>query len=113
MGIKNLSEDVLLVELPDEEPDIADELKTVNETLSDKSICDVIVDFSGVEVITSSSISNLLIMRSFLSERERRLILCNVAVTTKGIFVVAGLNEAFEFVDDRPTAVAAVQHAHS
>ena len=113
MGIKNLSEDVLLVELPDTEPDIADELKTVNETLSDKLSCDVIVDFSGVEVITSSSISNLLIMRSFLSERERRLILCNVAVTTKGIFVVAGLNEAFEFVDGRPTAVAAVQHAHS
>jgi anti-anti-sigma regulatory factor len=113
MGIQNLSEDILLVELPDTEPDIADELKTVNETLSDKRSCDVIVDFSGVEVITSSSISNLLIMRSFLSERERRLILCNVAVTTKGIFVVAGLSEAFEFVDDRPTAVASVQHAHS
>ena len=111
MGIQNLSEDVLVVELPSKEPEIADELKTANETVSNERNCDVIVDFSGVEIITSSSISNLLILRNLLSEHERRLILCNVAVVTKCIFTVAGLNDVFEFVNDQPTALAAVQHA--
>ena len=111
MGIQNLSEDVLVVELPSKEPEIANELKTVNGTISDKRDCDVIIDFSGVEIITSSSISNLLILRNLLSEHGRRLILCNVAVVTKCIFTVAGLNDIFEFVNDQPTALAAVQHA--
>jgi anti-anti-sigma factor len=112
MVIQNLlSEGVLVVELPSKEPNIADELKVVNETVSNKPDCDVIVDFSGVELITSSSISNLLILRNLLSEHGRRLILCNVAVVTKCIFTVAGLDEVFEFVNDQPTALAAVGHA--
>jgi len=111
MGIQNLSEDVLVVELPSKEPEIAEELKTANETVSNERNCDVIIDFSGVEIITSSSLSNLLILRNLLSEHERRLILCNVAVVTKCIFTVAGLNDVFEFVNDQSTALAAVQHA--
>ena len=108
MGIQSLSEDVLVVELPSKEPDIADELKAINETVSKRGDCDVIIDFSGVEIVTSSSISNLLILRNLVSEQGRQLILCNVAVVTKCIFTVAGLNEVFEFVDDQPAALAAV-----
>ena len=112
MGIQNLlSEDVLVVELPSKEPKIANELKTVNETVSNKPDCDVIIDFSGVEIITSSSISNLLILCNLMSEHGRQLILCNVAVVTKCIFTVAGLNEVFDFVNDQSTALAAVGHA--
>jgi len=112
MGIQNLlSEDVLVVELPSKEPNIADELKAVNETVSNKPDCDVIIDFSGVELITSSSISNLLILRNLLSEHGHRLILCSVAVITKCIFTVAGLDEVFDFVSDQPAALAAVGHA--
>lgn len=111
MGIQSLSEDVLVVELPSKEPNIADELKAINETVSNKGDCDVIIDFSQVEIITSSSISNLLILRNLMSEHGRRLILCNVAVVTKCIFTVAGLNDIFEFVNDQPAALAAVGHA--
>jgi len=111
MGIQSLSEDILVVELPSKEPNIADELKAINETVSNRSDCDVIIDFSGVEIVTSSSISNLLILRNLVSEQGRRLILCNVAVVTKCIFTVAGLNEVFEFVNDQPAALAAVGYA--
>ena len=111
MGNQNLSEDVLVVELPSKEPKIANELKAINETVSNKRDCDVVIDFSGVEIITSSSISNLLILRNLMSEHGRRLIICNVAVVTKCIFTVAGLNEIFDFVNDQPTALAAVGHA--
>jgi len=109
MGIKNLSKDVLLVELPSKSPKIAHELKAVNEAVSRKGSCDVIIDFSGVEIINSSNISNLLILHNLLQNSEHRLILCNVATVTKCIFVVAGLNEIFNFVDDRSSALATVQ----
>ena len=92
MGIQNLSEDVLVVELPSKEPKIANELKAINETVSNKRDCDVIIDFSGVEIITSSSISNLLILRNLMSEHGRRLVLCNIAVVNNCIFSLAGIN---------------------
>ena len=111
MGITNLSDDVILVDLPSKELEIADELKTLNELVNKKHDCDVIIDFFRVEIVSSSSISNLLILRSLLAERQRQLFLCNVATTTKYIFVVAGLKEVFNFVDDKSAALAAVQHA--
>jgi len=112
MGIQNFSEDVILVELPFKEPQIADELKAVNEFVGSKPDLDVIIDFSRVEIITSSSIGNLIILRNLLHERGRRLILCNMASVTKCIFVVAGLKDIFEFVDDKSAALAVVQHAN-
>ena len=112
MGIKNFSEDVLLVELPSKNPKIAHELKAVNEAVSkEKGNRDVVIDFSRVEIINSSNISNLLILHNLLQSSGHRLILCNIATVTKCIFVVAGLDVVFEFVDDQPTALVTVQHA--
>lgn len=111
MRIQNLSEDILLVELPSKGQKIAHELKAINETISGKSDRDVIIDFSKVEIINSSNISNLLIMHNLLHDSGHRLILCDVATVTKCIFVVAGLDKVFEFADDQPAALAAIQHA--
>lgn len=111
MGIQNLSEDVLLADLPSEELQIGNELKSLNEMVSTRSDCDVVVDFSKVEIVTSSDISNLLALRVLLREHGRQLILCSVSVRTKGIFTVAGLDAIFEFADDKHAALAAMQHA--
>lgn len=111
MSIQHPPEHLIVVELPFRELDITDELKRVNETISHNPDCDVIIDFSKVEVVTSSSISNLLILRGMLTEQGRRLVLCKVAVITKCVFKVAGLDEVFEFAKDKPTAVAAAQNA--
>lgn len=111
MGIKNLSNDVLLVELPSKSPKIANQLKALNEAVSKKGDCDVIIDFSRVEIINSSNISNLLILHNMQEGSGRRLVLCNVATVTKCIFVVAGLNTVFNFADDRSTALATVKQA--
>jgi len=111
MGIKNLSKDVLLVELPSKSPRIAIELKAVNETVSKNGSCDVIIDFNRVEIINSANISNLLILHNMLQNSGHRLIFCNVATVTKCIFVVAGLNEVFEFVDNKSKALATVGQA--
>jgi anti-anti-sigma factor len=111
VGIKNLSKDVLLVELPSKSPKITRELNAVNEAISKKGNRDVIIDFTGVEIINSANISNLLILHNLLQKSGHRLVLCNVATVTKCIFVVAGLSEVFEFVDDKPMALSTVQHA--
>ena len=108
MGIKNLSKDVLLVELPSKSPKIANELKAVNEAVSKNGSCDVIIDFHDVEIINSANISNLLILHNMLQNSDHRLIFCNVATVTKCIFVVAGLNEVFEFADDQSKALTTV-----
>ena len=111
MVIKNVSKDVLLVKMPSKSPKIAYELKAVNQTVSKKGGRDVIIDFSRVEIINSSNISNLLILHNLLQDSGHRLILCNVATVTKCIFVVAGLDSVFDFVDDQPAAIATVQNA--
>lgn len=111
MGIQNLSEEVFFIDLPSKEPQIGHELKHLNEIVSAKNNCDVVIDFFRVEIITSSSISNLLILRKSLEDSGRQLILCNVAVMTKYIFTVAGLDKVFNFVNDRCAALAAVKCA--
>jgi anti-anti-sigma factor len=111
MGIQNLSKKVLFVDLPSNALQIENELKNLNETVSTRSDCDVVIDFFRVEIITSSSISNLMILHKLMQEHERQLILCNVAITTKYIFTVTGLDKVFDFVDDRSAAMSAVQCA--
>jgi len=109
MGIKNLSQDALLVELPSKSPKIAMQLKAVNEAVSNNGGCDIIIDFSRVEIINSANISNLLILHNMVQNSGHRLIFCNVATVTKCIFVVAGLNEVFEFADNKSKALATIE----
>jgi anti-anti-sigma regulatory factor len=111
MGIKNVSEDILLVNLPPKQPHIGDELKHLNEMVITDSDCDVVIDFSEVEIINSSDLSNLLTLRALLREHGRKLVLSNVTVLTKGIFTVAGLDAVFEFAADRKDGLAVVQHS--
>ena len=110
MGIENYSEDIIVATLP-EEPELRRELTMVNEIIANKGGRDVIIDFRMVEILTSSSISNLLLLRDLLRESGRRLVLCNVASPTKGIFRVAGLREDFDFVDNKSAALECIELA--
>ncbi|MHC4395085.1 MAG: STAS domain-containing protein [Planctomycetota bacterium] len=110
MGIKNFSDDnVILVTLP-EEPQSSDELETINEIIGKRCDCDVVVDFLRVKTLTSSNICNLIILNKLLTENCYQLILCNVSLLVKGIFTVIGLQSFFEFADDRYTALESIQH---
>ena len=108
MGIQNWSEDIILAELP-AEPQIGDELKTIIEIVRDRGDCDVVMDFSNVDIITSSSLSGLLKLRKLLTDCEHQIIFCNVAAATKGVFTVTGLDGIFDFVDDKFVALASLQ----
>ena len=113
MGLRNLSENIIVAELSSDGPERADELKKLNEAISNKCQYDVIVDFSKVEIINSWNISNLLILRGILEDAGRKLILCNISTVTKCIFVVAGLSEIFVFTDNKSGALAAISEKDS
>lgn len=111
MGIQNFSKNVIFVDLPSDVSQIGEELNNLNETVSARTDCDVVIDFFRVEILNSSSIGNLMILRKLMEEHGHQLVLCNVAVMTKYIFTVAGLDKLFDFVDDRFAAMAAAQGA--
>lgn len=108
MGIQNWSENIILVDLP-QEPNMGDELKTITDMVRDRGDCDVVVDFSSVDIVTSSSLSKLLKLRKLLVDCGHRLIFCNVAPATRGIFTVTGLDGIFELADDKFVALASLQ----
>ena len=100
MEIQDWSEDIILVDLL-QEPQMRDELEMVMEMICDRSNCDVVIDFSNVDIVTSSSLSKLLKLRKMLSDSGHKLILCSVSAATKGIFMITGLDCNFEFADDK------------
>jgi anti-anti-sigma factor len=108
VGIENWSESIVLVNLAPE-PQMSEELRTVIEIVKDRGDCDVVIDFAEVEVVTSSTIAKLLTLRKILKDREHRLVLCGLTVQNKGVFLITGLESAFDFVDDQFVALASLQ----
>ena len=108
MGIQNWSENIILVDLP-AEPLMGDEMKTITDIAKDRDDCDVVVDFSAVDIITSSSLSKFLKLRKMLTDAGHELVFCNVAPATKGIFAVTGLEGIFKMADDKFVALAGLQ----
>lgn len=108
MGIQNWSDEIILVDLPGE-PEMGEELLAVTEMVRNRGDCDVVIDFSEVDIITSSSLSKLLRLRKLLADCEHKLIFCNVAPATRGVFTVTGLTDVFEFVEDKFVALASLQ----
>jgi len=108
MGIQKWSDNILLVDLP-QEPEIADELEAIVEMVREESKYDVIIDFSSVDMVTSSSLSRLLKLREPVVDGERRLILCNIAAAIKGVLTITGLDGVFELADDKFNALATLE----
>jgi anti-anti-sigma factor len=111
MAIEHISEDVALVRLPLREPGLGEEVKAVNDLINAGSNFNVILDFAGVELVVSTSITNLMILRDLVSGLGRQLILCNVSCLVKSIFQVCGLDGVFNFAADKYTALESLQDA--
>lgn len=108
MAIQNWSENIVLVDLPPE-PDMGEELQNTISSVRDRGDCDLVIDFSAIDIVTSSSISKLLKLRKLLTDCGHQLIFCNLAPATRGIFAVTGLNEVFEFAEDKFVALTSLQ----
>lgn len=92
----NISQDTLLVDLTPE-PQMCDELESINETLRYDGHCNVVVDFTNADIVTASSLSKLMKLRQMLTTSGRRLVLCGLSHNTRGIFSKTALDRVFEF----------------
>lgn len=110
MGIQEWSENVLLVTIAPE-PDMCEELRTVTDMVRKSSKYSVVIDFSEVDIVTSSSLAQLLKLQKLLDDNNQQFVVCGMSKRTKSIFDVTGLDKVFEFVQDKFTALAGLQLA--
>lgn len=59
MEVENLADDIITF-IPEREPHLNGELKTVADILTDRDDCDVIIDFAKIDIVTSPSLAKLL-----------------------------------------------------
>lgn len=110
MDIRHLESDILFTSLP-AEPQLGPELALLRCNVLGTQDKHLVLDLSRVEIITSPSIGGLLLLRRALSERGRRLILCNVHLATRCILRVVGLDCLFEVAADRFGALSALRES--
>ena len=110
MGIEHLSENVLFVCL--QEPQLRYELVTVNEVVSEGCSCDIIIDFSNVELLTSGGISSLIILERLLNSLGHKIILCAVSSNNLQVLERTGIQPLFEFAGDGCAALQSVRSSY-
>ncbi len=112
MAIQNLSEHVLLVTLPAEAPS-GKELETMVRSAGSNADCDVIVDFSLAEILSSAMVCNLLLLERRLGAAGHQLILCSVPPNIASVFTRIGLHKLFRFADDKFMALQSLERSQS
>lgn len=110
MGIQNWSDEIILVNLA-KEPQLGEELQVVIDMVRDDPSRDVVVDFSDIDILTSSSIAKLLKLRKVLIDGDHRLVVSTISDQTMQIFRITALDTVFEFVDSQFVALAGFQMA--
>jgi anti-anti-sigma regulatory factor len=110
MATQNLSEHVLLITLP-AEPQLSRDLEVVAQSMRPAFDCDVIVDFSLVEVLPSATICHLIVLERALSAAGRELVLCSVSPDVRAVFRRVGLHKLFRFADDELAAVQSLDRS--
>ncbi len=112
MSIENWSENIILIQLA-REPQMGEELETCLAMIQNQPAYSVVVDFSNVEIVTSSSLAKMLKIRKQIRDNGGSLVLSSVRAQTRKVFEIAGLDQVFEFVDDHFIALAGLQMVES
>jgi anti-anti-sigma regulatory factor len=92
-----------------QESELLFELETIDEIIRGRDDYCVIISLAGIEMLTSSAISQLLELHNSLSEQGRMLILCKASLPVKCIFRTEGLSSVFNFAADMFSAKAMIQ----
>jgi len=103
MEVRNEQKNVVLVSCPPK-PEIDEKLEALIIVMR-KETTNLVVDFSGVDIITASNISMLLILRKLLEDKGHKLILSGISSKIKNLFVITELHQTFEFIEDKSTAL--------
>jgi len=109
MPIQEWSEQILLVDFQDD-PQLADDLNALIETVGARPDVDVVLNFAQVTYINSSNVSKLLKLRKLVAvSNGRKLKFCGINTQVWGVFLVTGLDKVFEFADDVTSGLAGLQ----
>jgi len=109
MAVQQWSETVILGELNDD-PQFTDDLSAIIEQCTHDTRQDVLLNLSGATYLNSSNIAQLLKLRKLVTiTNQHRLKLAGVNTHVWGVFLVTGLDRIFDFVDDVPSGLAALQ----
>lgn len=108
MSIQSWSDGVILVDLPHELEEHK-ELQTVMKMIQEKGDSNIVIDFSSVDIVGSTTFARLLELRQVLQDSGHKLVLCGLRPATKGVFSIARLDSVFAFVEDRFAALASLQ----
>lgn len=99
MATSNLTEQVLLITLPSH-PQASSDIQRATRKITARTPRHVIIDFSQVQIISSSTVSELLIIENHLHELNRRLILCCVPAKIQALLISVGLQSLFQIAND-------------
>jgi anti-anti-sigma factor len=108
MTIQNGPDGAILVDLPEQEPALQEELDEAVRLARTLVACYVVLDFSHVTVFNSACLAALLRLRNHLQMHAGRLVLCNIGARTNGILSVTGLTGVFETTDNKEDALAVI-----
>jgi anti-anti-sigma factor len=106
--VENFASDIIVFTL-EREPQMNGELQAVIDMTAEHSDCNVILNFTNVDIITSSSLTRLLKLRQTLFALGHQMILCNIHSFTKSAFEVTGLDGVFTLAADQPAAVMVIR----
>lgn len=104
MAIENLTEHILLVTLP-ARPQASSDINEATNAITMDTPRHVILDFSRVEVMASSTISELLLIENHVHELNRQLVLCSVPRKVCELIACVGLEGLFRFADNQLAAL--------
>ncbi len=109
MGVQQWSDNVIVADLSDD-PQFTDDITAVIEQCTRDPRQDVLLNLSGVGYLNSSNIAHLLKLRKLVTmNNQRKMKLAGVSTQVWGVFLVTGLDRIFDFVDDVPSGLAALQ----
>ena len=109
MPIQKWSDRIWIVRLTDEPMLSEDLISARDEADGADPVPHIAVDFSAVSRVNSSNLSQLLRLRKLAIDRGTRLKLAVITDTVWIVFLTTGLDKVFEFAEDLPTALAALQ----
>jgi anti-anti-sigma factor len=104
MGVQNLTEEIVLVTLP-KQPQGDSEIERATRMIHTDGAHHVIIDFSLVDMISSSTISELIIIENELHEVDRQLVLCSVPQKIQRLLTQVGLQSLFRCADNEFAAL--------
>jgi anti-anti-sigma factor len=109
MSVQQWSDTVILGEVA-EDPQFTDDLTAIIEQCTHDTRQDVLLNLADAKYLNSSNIAQLLKLRKLVTiANQRRLKLASVSTQVWGVFLVTGLDRIFDFVDDVPSGLAALQ----